>query len=181
MAEQVKKQAAEKAAEGAKAPKAEKKPKKDAEAQKLADDLQQARAEIEEAKDRLLRTAAEFDNYKKRTERERLSVAEYAKSSVVRELLPIFDNLEHAAKADPKSEEYLKGIELIVKQFSALPEKLGLTELAKAGEPFDPSVHEAVMHEENDQYGENEIVEVLRQGYKIGDTVIRTAMVKVAN
>lgn len=165
--------AAEKGTE-TKAPKKEKKSKKDAEIEKLKE-------ELEKKNDILLRTAAEFDNYKKRTERERAGVAEYARAGIIKKLLPIIDNIERAAGADKESPEYLKGIELIVKQFEALAGSLELTETAKAGDAFDPTLHEAVMHIEDDTLGENVIAEVLQKGYKTGDTVVRHAMVKVAN
>ena len=130
----------------------------------------------------LLRTAAEFDNFKKRTERERAGVAEYAKANVIKELLPILDNIDRAAALEDKTgADYIKGIEMIVKQFEALVGKLGITEVAKAGDTFDPNCHEAVMHIEDETLGENVIAEVLQKGFKIGDTVIRPAMVKVAN
>lgn len=164
---------AEKEAE-TKAPKKEKKSKKDAEIEKLKE-------ELEKKNDILLRTAAEFDNYKKRTERERAGVAEYARAGIIKKLLPIIDNIERAAGADKESPEYLKGIELIVKQFETLAGNLELTETAKAGDTFDPTLHEAVMHIEDDTLGENVIAEVLQKGYKTGDTVVRHAMVKVAN
>lgn len=156
------------------APKKEKKPKKSSEAEKL-------KAELEKKDDLLLRTAAEFDNFKKRTERERAGVAEYARAGIVKKLLPIIDNIERAAAADRESPEYLKGIELIVKQFEALTSDLQLEETAKQGDAFDPQLHEAVMHIEDDDLPENVIAEVLQKGYKLGDTVVRHAMVKVAN
>ena len=161
--------------ETVKAEKKEKKSKKDAELEKI-------KAELETKNDLLLRTAAEFDNFKKRTERERLTVAEYAKANVIKELLPILDNIDRAAVMDDKtSADYIKGIEMIVKQFEALGDKLGIVEVAKVGDSFDPNFHEAVMHVEDDTLGENVIAEVLQKGFKIGDTVIRPAMVKVAN
>jgi len=157
------------------AEKKEKKTKKDAEIEKL-------KAELDSKNDLLLRTAAEFDNFKKRTERERASVAEFAKANVIKEILPILDNIDRAAMLEDKqSPDYIKGIEMIVKQFEALGEKLSIVEIAKVGESFDPSLHEAVMHIEDESFGENVIAEVLQKGYKIGDTVIRPAMVKVAN
>ena len=156
-------------------PKKEKKSKASAE-------LEKVKAELESKNDLLLRTAAEFDNFKKRTERERLSVAEFAKANIIKELLPILDNIDRAEMLEDKSsEDYIKGIEMIVKQFAALGEKLGIVELAHQGDAFDPNCHEAVMHIEDENFGENVIAEVLQKGYKIGDTVIRPAMVKVAN
>lgn len=154
--------------------KKEKKSKKDSEIEKL-------QAELDKKNDILLRTAAEFDNYKKRTERERLSVAEYAKAGIIKTLLPILDNIDRASAADKDSPDYLKGVELIIKQFEALSGNLGIAEIAKQGDAFDPNLHEAVMHVEDEDLGENVIAEVLQKGYKIGDTVIRPAMVKVAN
>ena len=155
-------------------PKKAKKPKKDAEKEKL-------KAELEKTGEQLLRTAAEFDNYKKRTERERASIAEYAKCEVIKKLLPILDNIDRAAAADSSGQDYIKGIELIVKQFSELSGVLGIEEIGKEGDEFDPALHEAVMHVEDESLGENVIAQVLQKGYKLGDTIIRAAMVKVAN
>lgn len=158
-----------------------KEPKKERKS-KTALELEKVKSELESKNDLLLRTAAEFDNFKKRTERERLSTAEYVKAGVIKELLPILDNIDRAGMLEDKSgEDYIKGIEMIVKQFTALGEKLGITELAHVGDNFDPNCHEAVMHIEDENFGENTIAEVLQKGYKIGDTVIRHAMVKVAN
>ncbi len=158
-----------------KEPKKEKKSKTNAELEKLE-------AELESKNDLLLRTAAEFDNFKKRTERERLSIAEFAKANVIKELLPILDNIDRAEMLEDKTgTDYIKGIELIVKQFCGLGEKLGIAEIAHKGDSFDPNCHEAVMHIEDEALGENVIAEVLQKGYKIGDTIIRPAMVKVAN
>lgn len=177
MSEETKNTVAEEteAQEKPKTEKKEKKSKKDAEIEKV-------KAELEDKNDLLLRTAAEFDNYKKRTDRERAGIAEYAKANVIKELLPILDNIDRAAVLEDKtSPDYIKGIELIVKQFEGLAEKLGIKEVAKVGDSFDPNCHEAVMHVEDEALGENVIAEVLQKGFKIGDTVIRPAMVKVAN
>jgi molecular chaperone GrpE len=144
-------------------------------------EIENLKAELENKNDLLLRTAAEFDNFKKRTERERLTVAEYAKANVIKELLPILDNIDRANTAEKGTPEYIKGIEMIVKQFESLGEKLGISEVAKVGDTFDPNFHDAVMHIEDETLGENVIAEVLQKGFKIGDTVIRPAMVKVAN
>lgn len=144
-------------------------------------EIENLKAELESKNDLLLRTAAEFDNFKKRTERERLSVAEFAKANVIKELLPILDNIDRAALSEKDTPEYIKGIEMIVKQFESLGERLGIEEVAKVGDGFDPNFHDAVMHIEDETLGENVIAEVLQKGFKIGDTVIRPAMVKVAN
>ena len=154
--------------------KEKKKSKKDAE-------LEALKAELAAKNDQLMRTAAEFDNFKKRTERERASVAEFAKAGLIKQLLPILDNIDRAAAADHGSADYIKGIEMIVKQFEAIVSNLNIEEIANPGDQFDPNFHEAVMHIEDETLGENVIAEVLQKGYKIGDTVIRAAMVKVAN
>lgn len=155
-------------------PKEKKKSKKD-------DEIASLKAELEAKNDQLMRTAAEFDNFKKRTEREKASVAEFAKAGLIKQLLPILDNIDRADAANSDSADYIKGIEMIVKQFQAIAGNLGIEEIAKQGDAFDPNLHEAVMHIEDENAGENVIVEVLQKGYKIGDTVIRAAMVKVAN
>ena len=108
-------------------------------------------------------------------------VAEFAKAGIVKELLPLLDNIERASVTEKDTPEYIKGIEMIVKQFSSLYDKLGIIPIANVGDAFDPNFHDAVMHIEDENLGENVIAEVLQQGFKIGDTVVRAAMVKVAN
>lgn len=154
--------------------KKEKKPRKASEVEKL-------KAELAEANDRLFRTAAEFDNYKKRTEREKLAVSEYAKANVMKTLLPILDNADRAAAFEAGTEQYNKGIEMIVKELGNLADKLGLKEIGTVGEEFNPEIHEAIMHIEDENLGENVVAAVLQKGYKFGDTVVRPAMVQVAN
>ena len=172
MAEEIKKEKEEKSEKAEKTEK--KKSKKELEIEKL-------KSELDSKNDLLIRTAAEFDNYKKRTERERLSIAQYAKAEMAKKLLPLLDNIDRARSSDTSSDDYIKGFEMIVKQFLGLSEQLELTEIGAQGEPFDPNLHEAVMHSEDENLGENVIAEVLQKGYKLGDTVIRAAMVKVAN
>ena len=151
-----------------------KKSKKDLEIETL-------KQELEQKSDLLLRTAAEFHNFKKRTEREKTTVAEFAKAGLIKQLLPILDNIDRAAATDKENPDYIKGIEMIVKQFQGIAANLGIVEIASAGDTFNPELHEAVMHIEDENLAENVIAEVLQKGYKIGDTVIRAAMVKVAN
>lgn len=170
MAETEKKQ--EETVETEKTPK--KKNKKDLEIENLKEQLEQKN-------DLLLRTAAEFDNFKKRTEREKMTVAEFAKAGLIKQLLPILDNIDRAAGTDKDTPDYIKGIEMIVKQFENVASNLGIVEVAAVGDTFNPELHEAVMHVEDENLSENVIAEVLQKGYKIGDTVIRAAMVKVAN
>ncbi len=148
---------------------------------KAQEELKKVKEELEQTKDLLMRTAAEFDNFKKRTDREKASIAEFAKASFAKELLGLIDNAERALSADSSSADYAKGLEMIIKQISALPEKVSLEKLANVGDEFDPRYHEAVMHIEDDSKPENSIVAVLQQGYKLGDTVVRPAMVQVAN
>lgn len=144
-------------------------------------EIENLKAELESKNDLLLRTAAEFDNFKKRTEREKLTVAEFAKAGLIKQLLPILDNIDRAALSEKGSEDYIKGIEMIVKQFEGVAGNLGIEEIAKVGDTFNPELHEAVMHIEDDTVAENTITQVLQKGYKIGSTVIRPAMVQVAN
>ena len=172
MAEEVKKEA--QSENKASEKKEKKKSKKDVE-------LETLKAELNEKSELLMRTAAEFDNFKKRTEREKASIAEFAKAGIIKKLLPILDNVDRATAADKESADYIKGIELIIKQFTGIYSELGIEEVAKEGDTFDPNLHEAVMHIEDENLGENVIAVVLQKGYKIGDTVIRPAMVQVAN
>ncbi len=167
-------------AEDTKVPETEKKetPKKK---NKKDLEIEALKAELAEKSDLLLRTAAEFDNYKKRTEREKMTVAEFAKAGLIKQLLPILDNIDRAASVEKDTPDYIKGIEMIVKQFEGIASNLGITEIAAVGDSFNPELHEAVMHIDDQDLGENVIAEVLQKGYKIGDTVIRAAMVKVAN
>lgn len=148
---------------------------------KKDDEIAKLQAELDSKNDLLIRTAAEFDNFKKRTERERAGVAEFAKAGIIKKLLPILDNIDRAAAADRESEDYIKGIEMIVKQFSELAENIGIETIGEVGDAFDPNFHEAVMHIDDENLGENVIAAVLQKGYKLGDTVVRAAMVTVAN
>lgn len=157
------------------------KKEKKAKVSKKDEEIAKLKAELENEHNLLLRTAAEFDNYKKRTEREKLSVAEFAKANLLKQLLPVLDNIDRAAAADSESADYIKGIELIIKQLLSLKEKLEIKELAAVGDTFDPAYHEAVMHIDDENLPENSVSAVLQQGYKLGDTVIRPAMVQVAN
>ena len=155
--------------------------KKEKKKSKKISEIETLKAELDAKNDQLMRTAAEFDNFKKRTEREKTSIAEFAKAGLIKQLLPILDNIERASTADHDNAEYIKGIEMIVKQFEAITANMNIEEIAKPGDQFDPNFHEAVMHVEDEAFGENVIVDVLQKGYKFGDTVIRAAMVKVAN
>lgn len=137
--------------------------------------------ELANQKELLLRTAAEFDNFKRRTEKERLEIYERSSAEVLKKLLPIIDNADRAASAESGSEEYNKGIELIVKQLVGLSENLGLVAIGEVGEEFNPEYHEAIMHVDDENLPENSVSAVMQKGYKYGNTVIRPAMVVVAN
>lgn len=132
--------------------------------------------------DRLLRTAAEFDNFRKRTERARREQHEAAGADVLADLLEIVDDLERALQtpAGADAEAYRRGVELIHKQMTELLRRRGVTPIEAVGTDFDPRVHQAVTHEESDSHREGEVIEELRRGYVRGDRLLRAAMVKVA-
>ena len=137
--------------------------------------------DYDELDDRYKRILAEFENFKKRSAKERESLYNSILSDVVEVMLPILDNLENAAKIETKDEEYKKGIELVLKQFQDTLKAKGIEEIKAVGETFDPSLHEAVSSVQDDTKGEKEIVQEYRKGYKIGNRVIRHSMVVVAN
>lgn len=147
-----------------------------------ADPVEALQREKDALQDRLLRTAAEFDNYRKRMERERRDLSEYAAADVLKDLLPIVDNLERAlqAPATPETDAFRKGIELIHKQMLELLRKRGATPIAALGADFDPNFHQAVIHEASDSHREGEVMEELQRGYLLGERLLRPSMVKVA-
>jgi len=139
-------------------------------------------ADRDALQDRLLRVAAEFDNYRKRIERERREQADLAAESLILELLPIVDDLERALQA-PASEDalpYRAGVELIQRQMLELLRRRGVTPIDTAGALFDPRVHQAVSQEQSDTHSEGQVIEEFRRGYMLGDRLLRPAMVKVA-
>ncbi len=138
--------------------------------------------ELEAQRDLYIRLAAEYDNYRKRTERGRLLIYSDATAAAIVNILPIADSLDAAIKSfGDAPEEYRKGMDLLAGQLKASFEKLGVSSFGMVGEVFDPNECEAIQHIDDDSLGENVIVEVLRKGYKIKDKVIRCAMVRVAN
>ena len=140
------------------------------------------KAKFDELNDRYLRMAAEYDNFRKRSQREREQAYTDAVSRAVTALLPTYDNLERAIKAETADTEYKKGVEMTMTQLTESLKGLNVTVIeASAGTTFDPNFHNAVMHVEDEELGENVIAEVFQQGFQIGDKVIRHAMVKVAN
>ena len=143
--------------------------------------LKAKQQELDELADRHKRILAEFENHKKRSQKERENLYNSILGDVVESILPILDNLENAAKIETKDEEYKKGIELVLKQFQDVLKAKGVEEIKALGETFDPEVHEAVSSVQDDTKGEKEIVQEYRKGYKIGTKVIRHSMVVVAN
>ena len=143
--------------------------------------LKQKQEELDDITDRYKRILAEFENFKKRSGKERESLYNMILADIVSSMLPILDNLENAAKAESKDEEYKKGIELVLKQFQDTLKSKGVEEIKTVGETFDPELHEAVSSVQDDTKGEKEIVQEYRKGYKIRTKVIRHSMVVVAN
>ncbi|MCQ2506023.1 MAG: nucleotide exchange factor GrpE [Lachnospiraceae bacterium] len=139
---------------------------------------------IEELQDRYIRTMAEFENFRKRNEREKATMFDMGAKAVIEKLLPIMDNFERGLKAISEADKenpYAQGMEKIYQQFSTTFKEIGIETMETVGEQFDPNVHNAVMHVEDEAYGENEIVEEFQKGYKYHDSVVRCPMVKVAN
>ena len=131
--------------------------------------------------DRLLRLMAELDNYKKRSARERENIYTDIRVDTVTKFLPVYDNLARALAAETADEAYKKGVEMTFHQLLDVFKNLGVEEIPAEGETFDPNLHDAVMHIEDENYGDNMIVQELQKGFKLGDKVIRFSMVKVAN
>lgn len=153
-----------------------------AEQTEAAQSADEWKAKFDELNDRYLRMAAEYDNFRKRSQREREQAYTDAVSRAVTALLPTYDNLERAIKAETADTEYKKGVEMTMTQLTESLKGLNVTVIeASAGTTFDPNFHNAVMHVEDEALGENVIAEVFQQGFQIGDKVIRHAMVKVAN
>ena len=150
-----------------------------------------AQKERDAYKEQFLRAVADFDNYRKRIERERRELSEYAAADVLLDLLPIIDNFERALQASAsapgatadkpaESEAFYRGVELIHKQMLDLLRKRGVTRIDALGTDFDPNVHQAVIHEPSEEHREGEVMQELQRGYKLGDRLLRPAMVKVA-
>ena len=144
----------------------------------IIDPVQQ---EIDELNDRYKRVLAEFENYKKRSSKERETLYNSIVSDIVEVFLPVVDNLENALKIETQDMEYKKGIELILKQFKDILKTKGVEEIPALGETFDPALHEAVSSVQDPEKNTQEIVQEYRKGYKIGNKVIRHSMVVVAN
>ncbi len=142
---------------------------------------QQLENELAQEREKYLRLAAEYDNFRKRSAKERESVFSDARSDTITRFLPVYDNLARALAQETADEAYRKGVEMTMTQLKSILEKLGVIEIPAVGETFDPSRHNAIMHIEDDSMGEGVIVDEFEKGFMLGDKVIRFSMVKVAN
>ena len=147
----------------------------------LRAELESVKKELAGEKDKYLRLLAEYDNYRKRSSRERDNIYADVKADTLTKLLPVFDNLERALRNPTADEAYRKGVEMTMNQFLEVMKALGVTPIEALGAPFDPKLHNAVMHVEDPEHGEQEIVQEFQKGFKMGDRVIRFSMVQVAN
>jgi len=145
------------------------------------DQTEQMKEQLAQQEDKYLRLAAEYDNYRKRTAKEKESIWTEVKADTAAAFLPVYDNLERAIKQETADEAYKKGVEMTMNQLKEVFSKLGIEEIPALGEAFDPNVHNAVMHIDDENLGENTIAEVFQAGFRCGEKVIRFSMVKVAN
>ena len=174
------------AAEEAQKAKAEKKKKGKAKTYSLTEEQMQAAEEaarkLAESQDQLLRLGAEYENYRKRTAKEKDSIYEDSKVDAIKAFLPVYDNLERAVATEGDEDSpHKKGLELIFNQYKEILEKLGVTEIPALGKPFDPQRHNAVMHIDDENLGENTVAQVFQAGFMLGEKVIRFSTVQVAN
>ena len=159
-------------------------PKEEAkqDAQREQDDqVKQLTEENAQLKDQLLRKMAEFDNFRKRTAREKEELAAHVKAGCAEPIISLIDNFERALSCPCSDTEFYKGIQMLSTQFTDMPKNLGIEEIEALGKPFDPNLHNAVNQVQDDQYPENTVCQVFQKGYKMGDKVVRHAMVVVAN
>ena len=168
------------AAETSEAGKAEEKSEKHKD--KATEVHKKAQEELAAEKDKYLRLLAEYDNFRKRSQKERESTYSDVRADTALKFLPVYDNLERALKIETVDEAYAKGVEMVLTQFKEIIANLGVCEIpACAGTKFDPEIHNAVMHVEDENFGEGVIIEEFQKGFKLGDKVIRCSIVKVAN
>lgn len=147
-----------------------------------SDELKKAQEALAAEQEKYLRMLAEYDNFRKRSQKERESTYSDVRADTVTRFLPVYDNLERALKTETADEAYRRGVEMTLTQFKETIEKLGVCEIdAGVGAKFDPEFHNAVMHVEDENYGEGVIAEEFQKGFKLGDKVIRCSIVKVAN
>ena len=144
-------------------------------------ELEKCRAQIDELTDKLKRNMAEFDNFRKRTDKEKASNYIIGAKDVIEKILPVVDSFERGLAAAPEDDSFAEGMKLVYKQLVTALEDLGVEPIEAVGKEFDPNLHNAVMHVEDEKAGENIIVEEFQKGYTYKDTVVRHSMVKVAN
>lgn len=156
-------------------------PAEKTEVEALREELETLQKAKDELYDKYLRTLAEYDNFRKRSQREKDAIYGDATIDTVKKLLPVLDNFERALNYECKDEEFKKGIALIQNTLIEVFDNLGIKEIPAVDEQFDPNLHEAVMHIDNPAYGENVVTDVYRKGYMLGDKVVRHTMVTVAN
>ena len=175
-------QTKESTAESEQAEKKEKKDSKKTEKNTAESESEKLTKELAAAKEAHIRTLAEYDNYRKRSTKEKQAAYGDAKADCIKELLPMMDNFERAIAAEATDVEgFKKGVEMIFKNFTDVLSKLGVEAFGEKGEKFDPNIHNGVMHIEDEELPENSVAEVFSKGYKLGDRILRPAMVKVAN
>ena len=155
--------------------------KEPAKEEKQPSELDSVKQQLAKEHDGYLRLAAEYDNFRKRSQKEKESLYTDIRSETVEKFLPVYDNLERALAQETQDAAFKKGVEMTMNQLVSVMEKLGVVSFGAAGEVFDPQLHNAVMHVEDEALGENVIAEVFQKGFKVGDKVVRFAMVKVAN
>ena len=162
---------------------AEEAPKEEAPAEEAPreSELEKAQKALAAEHDQYLRLAAEYDNFRKRSRKEKEALYADVKAETVAKFLPVFDNLERALANETADEAYKKGVELIMTELRKIMSGLGVEEFGETGDAFDPNAHNAVMHVENEELGENVIAQVFQKGFRIGEKVIRHAVVQVAN
>lgn len=149
--------------------------------QQEASEFEKAQQALAQEHDSYLRLAAEYDNYRKRSQKEKDNLYTEIRSETVEKFLPVYDNLERALAQETQDAAFKKGVEMTMNQLVSVMEKLGVESFGAAGDHFDPQLHNAVMHIEDESLGENVIAEVFQKGFKVGEKVVRFAMVKVAN
>ena len=170
-------QTAEKAAKGKK-----KKEKGYTFTREQVEQMELAAKQLESVKDQFVRQTAEYENYRKRTTKEKENIYQDAKADTIKEFLAVYDNLERAAASEGGEDSpHKKGLEMIFQQYKDILAKLGVTEIEAKGQPFDPEKHNAVMHIDDESLGENVVAQVFQAGFMLGDKVIRHAIVQVAN
>ncbi len=156
-------------------------PQEGAEAAEQPEALQQLQEKLDAEHEAHLRLAAEYDNFRKRTQKEKDASYANGKADAISKLLPVYDNLERALNQPTEDAAYKKGVEMTMAELEKIFQGLGVTGFGAVGDSFDPNLHNAVMHTDDESLGENVIVQVFQKGFRMGESVIRFAMVQVAN